>query len=54
MSLDIFNDIGIWFSNTMQDLQKLVETNFDNPLFWVLIVVIIIAITATAFNSLNK
>ena len=54
MSLDIFNDIGTWFSNTMQDLQKLVEANFDNPLFWVLIVVIIIAITATAFNSLNK
>ena len=54
MSLDIFNDIGTWFSNTMQDLQKLVETNCDNPLLWVLIVVIIIAITATAFNSLNK
>lgn len=54
MSLDIFNDIGTWFNNTMQDLQKIVETNFDNPLFWVLIVVIVISIAAFCFNTLNK
>ncbi len=54
MSLDIFNDIGTWFSNTMQDLQKIIETNFDNPLFWVLIVVIVISIAAFSFNTLNK
>lgn len=54
MSLDVFSDIGTWFSNTMQDFQKIVENNFDNPLFWVLMVVIVIAIAAFSFNSLNK
>ncbi len=53
MNLNIIDDIGTWFEKTMKDLENLVVEHYSEPLFWILIVVIVLAIVAFAFNSLS-
>lgn len=53
MDLNIIDDIGKWFEKTMKDLEQLIIDHYSEPLFWVLIVVIVLAIFAFAFNSLS-
>ena len=53
MNLNIMDDIGTWFEKTMKDLEKLIIDHYDEPLFWVFIVVVVLAIFWFAFNSLS-
>ncbi len=54
MSLNIIDDLTTWFDKTMKNLEKLVENHFDEPLFWVLIIVVVLIIFKMALNALSK
>lgn len=54
MYLDIFNDLSTIVTDLFDKLKKIVDQNADNPLFWVLLVVIMLAITYYVIHALNN
>lgn len=54
MTLNIFNDLVEQLNSLFKTLEKFIIDNFNNPIMWGLIVVIIVSIVAWAYNYLSK
>lgn len=54
MHLNIFDDASIWISETFDKLKNLVDKNFDNPIFWIIMVVVLFAIVCYGVQALNN
>lgn len=50
MILTITEDIQKFFN----DITKFIEENYANPLFWIILVIVIVLITFLAINNLSE
>lgn len=50
MILGIVDAVNDFFSG----IEEIVTKNFDNPLLWIMIVLVILVIVVCAYNSLSK
>ncbi len=50
MVLGIFD----WLDKFFSSLEKLVSNHADNPVLWILILVVLLLIVASAYNTLSK
>lgn len=53
MTLDIFKDISTGIEHLFKDFGNFVEKNFDNPIFWILLISALLIIGYFAIHALN-
>lgn len=54
MNLDIFTDAQIMLEKAFDNLKHFVDKNFDNPIFWILMVVALLALVCYGIQALNN
>ena len=54
MTLSIFNEFMKQLESIFKSLEKIIVDNFNNPILWGLIIVVIISIVAWAYNYLSR
>lgn len=50
----IGNAVIDWLDRTFTEIEKFIENHYDNPLLWIMILVMILLIVAMASQTLSK
>lgn len=53
LSLNIFTDMIEGLDETFNELEQFIANHFDNPILWIIIVVMILCMVALAMNVLG-
>ncbi len=53
LSLNIFTDIIKSMDETFNELEQFINNHFDNPILWIIIVVMLLCFIALAMNVLG-
>lgn len=54
ISYNYFDQIGEELKSFFVQIKHLFEENYNNPVMWILILIITVSIVMLTFNSLNK
>ncbi len=54
MYLGIFKDFMKSLDNGFNQVETFIENHFDNPLLWIMIVVMVLIIATIAYQNLSK
>lgn len=54
MTLDIFESIGNGVKGFFDDFGRMIENNYENPIFWILLLIVLLGLAYFAISALNN